>query len=788
MGERPPLPSSLWARYRRRLAPLTLLLVLVWLLVSATSRPSAMQQLNYGEALQKALYFYEAQRSGPLPAGNRVEWRGDSGLRDGAAEGVDLTGGWYDAGDHMKFSFPMAASATLIAWGLVEYRDAYAASGQLQVALDNLKWATDYFLKAHTAPNELWGQVGNPDLDHNWWGPAEVMPMARPAYKITASCPGSDLAGETAAALAAASLVFRPTDAAYAARLLEHARQLYSFADTYRGKYTDCITSAAKHYNSGGYWDELVWAALWLYRATNDPAYLAKAETYYANLADAPRGGKAYDWTHSWDDKSYGSYVLLAALTEKPQYRADAERWLDYWTVGVNGDRVRYSPGGQAFLAEWGSLRYAVNTAFIALVYSDRLADAAKKARYHDFAVRQVNYALGDNPRRGSYVIGFGANPPQRPHHSTSHGSWTDSIDEPANQRHILYGGLVGGPKAADDAYVDSRADYVMNEVTTEYNAGLVGALARLHREFGGAPLADFPPRETRDDELYVEAAVNAAGSSFTEIKALVVNKSGWPARLTDRLSFRYFFTLEPEVTPDMITVSSPLNQCMAVQGPTQWSGDVYYVTVDCTGVRIFPGGPSDYRKEVQFRLASSDAWNPANDWSYESVAQAPGAAPIKANTIVLYDNGAPVFGREPADAPASRPGAGGVSAAPPATAAACQVVYRIAEQWDDGFVGEVTIRNDGPPLDGWSLGWRFADGQTIVDAWNSNARQSGATVQANDASWNARIPTGGSARFGFEANHRGANSAPTAFTLNGMPCAVAGATATSQLGQAARP
>ena len=96
----------------RRLAPLTALVVLTWLLVALTSRPSGMQQLNYGEALQKALYFYEAQRSGALPASNRVEWRGDSALRDGAAEGVDLTGGWYDAGDHMKFGFPMAASAT----------------------------------------------------------------------------------------------------------------------------------------------------------------------------------------------------------------------------------------------------------------------------------------------------------------------------------------------------------------------------------------------------------------------------------------------------------------------------------------------------------------------------------------------------------------------------------------------------------------------------------------------------------------------------------------------------
>jgi len=272
------------------------------------------QSFNYGEALQKSLFFYEAQRSGDLPAGNRVNWRGDSGMTDGADVGRDLTGGWYDAGDHVKFGLPMAASATMLAWGLVDYRSAYVSTGQLNNALDQLKWATDYFIKAHPTANELYGQIGTGGADHGWWGPAEVMQMARPAFRVTTGCPGSDLAGETSAAMAAASIAFRPTDPAYANTLLSHARQLYSFADTYRGKYSDCITDASGFYNSwSGYNDELVWGAIWLYRATNEQAFLDKAQSYYANLSNQQQTTiKSYKWTHAWDDKSYGSYVLLA--------------------------------------------------------------------------------------------------------------------------------------------------------------------------------------------------------------------------------------------------------------------------------------------------------------------------------------------------------------------------------------------------------------------------------------------------------------------------------------------
>lgn len=174
--------------------------------------------------------------------------------------------------------------------------------------------------------------------------------------------------------------------------------------------------------------------AIWLHKATGEQAYLTKAQAIY----DTSLSGKQLQWTQSWDDKTYGTAVLLAKATGGQLYKADAERWLDYWTVGNSSGRIKYTAGGLAFLDTWGSLRYSANTSFIALIYSDTVADYG--GRYHDFAVKQINYMLGDNPTNRSYVVGFGNNPPLNPHHRGASGVYDGNVNAPGNNRHILYG------------------------------------------------------------------------------------------------------------------------------------------------------------------------------------------------------------------------------------------------------------------------------------------------------------------------------------------------------------
>merc|ERR1712062_416479 len=109
------------------------------------------------------------------------------------------------------------------------------------------------------------------------------MTMFRPSFAVTDSAPGSDVAGETAAAMAAAGMVFKDAgNNEYGELLIEVAKTLYNFAYNFRGKYSDSLAGQVMDfYGSTGYDDELCSGALWLYRATGDQDYLNKAMEFY---------------------------------------------------------------------------------------------------------------------------------------------------------------------------------------------------------------------------------------------------------------------------------------------------------------------------------------------------------------------------------------------------------------------------------------------------------------------------------------------------------------------------
>ena len=230
--------------------------ILVILFSSLLINVSSKSQ-DYGRHIELSLLFYECQRSGPLPKTNRIYWRHDSMVDAGADVGIDLTGGYYDAGDNVKFNFPQASALTLIAWSGVEFAAGYKKAGQWDQLLDMIKWGTDYFIKCHSGKNELYVHVGDGTTDHGHWLPPEFINYAYPSYKIDESGPGSEVAAETAASLAAASLVFKEDDSSYSATLLKHAIELYDFADKFRGDYCSTVPASAFYNSYSGYKDEL---------------------------------------------------------------------------------------------------------------------------------------------------------------------------------------------------------------------------------------------------------------------------------------------------------------------------------------------------------------------------------------------------------------------------------------------------------------------------------------------------------------------------------------------------
>lgn len=109
------------------------------------------------------------------------------------------------------------------------------------------------------------------------------------------------------------------------------------------------------------------------------------------------------------------------------------------------------------------------------------------------------------------------------------------------------------------------------------------------------------------------------------------------------------------------------------------------------------------------------------------------------------------------------------------APAGNCSVGYRVVGEWQGGFQGEITIRNTGnSAINGWTLGFAFAGGQTISNMWGGTPTQSGGTVSVAPASYTATISAGGSVSVGFIATKGSANPAPASFTLSGSACATA--------------
>ncbi|XP_021277531.1 endoglucanase 16 [Herrania umbratica] len=451
--------------------------------------------LNYKDALTKSIIFLEAQRSGKLPPNHRPFWRGDSALDDGQEANVDLVGGYYDAGDNVKYGLPMAFTVTTLSWSALAYKSHLQAAGELENVRAAIRWGTDYFLKAASRRDRLYVQVGDPVKDHECWVRPENMKTPRTVLQINASAPGTEIAAETAAAMAASSMVFRGIDRAYARRLLNKAKLLFEFAKSHKGTYDG---ECPFYCSYSGYNDELLWAAAWLYHATFKPTYLQyiKEEAVSAVVDE-----------FNWDLKFAGVQVLLSQFFFKgdqclKSYKDQADSYICSVLPESSYFKIPMTPGGMIHLRDGANTQYVTGAALLFTIYGDMLQKFNQKVQCGDkqfdsthllaFAKQQMDYILGKNPEGRSYMVGFGNNPPKQAHHRGASVpvsqanlavgcpmSFVQWYNKDVPNPNELTGAILGGPDKQDH-FTDLRWTSVYTEPCTYVNSQAVAPLARL--------------------------------------------------------------------------------------------------------------------------------------------------------------------------------------------------------------------------------------------------------------------------------------------------------------------
>lgn len=690
-------------------------------LVFPSGSASATADVNFAKALQYSIYFYDANMCGTgVSENNRYKWRGDchtydakvplqpmdassvgtnlsqtfidkyKDVLDPDGDGcVDVSGGFHDAGDHVKFGMPENYSAATLGWGYYEFRDSYVKTGQDDHIETILRYFNDYLMKctfrdksgnvvAHCY------QVGDGDIDHKYWEAPEIDEMARPAFFLTGDKPQTDYVASAAASLAINYLNFKDTDPDYAAKSLDYAKALFSFAQSHEKQLSDNGDGPKAYYNSSKWQDDYCWAAAWLFKITGDHSYL---EEIYPNYDFYAAPCYVYCWNDMWGgvqcllgeisaktpakpgEHTYPNFIDEFKVAAKKSPYEEMNCWDSvakamgaYMTGGVG----TITPAGYFWLNTWGSARYNTAAQLIGLVYDKY--NGTKK--FSDWAEGQMKYLMGDNPIDRCYIVGYSANSAKFPHHRAASG--LSKCEDTADQLHVLYGALVGGPDAKDQ-HNDITKDWIYNEVTIDYNAAFVGACAGLYNSYATSDMTvtpDFPPVEksngkTGGNNFWVNAYAaddfQTTGSGVTKIASLMMTDSISPK--TD-LSMRYFFSIKEmsnKANISLVKATELYDQSSVeaapadgvISGPFQYNAaydpDIYYVEVKWDGYKI-----ANANKKYQFSLGFyyGDKWDPTNDWSYQGITKCPDTysdgSETKTDHICVYSNGVLVGGIEP--------------------------------------------------------------------------------------------------------------------------------------------
>ena len=268
------------------------------------------------------------------------------------------------AGGNIKATTPVAFTTAMLAWGYMAFPGAYSAAGQAGAVRDSVRWGADYLAKVHRFDPEkntslLVTRVGDVDTELLvWYRPEDG--TARDAYAVDLNAEtggyGGDLGGSVAAGLAAASTMFAAKEAtgdsagedtAYAATLLERAKEVYEASKSSKLAYTQADFNMTLVYNSSTVYDDLAWAAGWLYKATREESYLGDVYDYYVKHLEAEAEVADWKYAFDWDNVFWPLNLLLTQETGKGTFKKQTEQFLRSWMCANNA--ANYTQRGRAF-------------------------------------------------------------------------------------------------------------------------------------------------------------------------------------------------------------------------------------------------------------------------------------------------------------------------------------------------------------------------------------------------------------------------------------------------------
>ena len=514
-----------------------------FLFISALAQDKlSFEKEQYQKALWMTTRFYGAQRMGdgvnwliathvPGEVSEDVQFdsskfvQGKSFLNDADGD-YDLTGGWFDCGDYVLFGQTFYYSAYMLLLGYTAFpegypdfysenyhgyidSDDYTWEGKqgkpdgIPDVLNEVKYATDFMLKAVRDNKTFYYQKGDGYWDHKVWCTSSVrsgVPNSiggdadGPRMIMKATGKATAMASQAAAALAVMARVYAQFDKDYADACLEKAKVACEFVETTeKGTlWGEPLVADGKNQNfyhvGDRYVHDMVTMYVELYKTTKDPEYLRKAEENCDWMNDMSQ----YDYNFSlcYDHREDLAAYAIASLGEESTFGAKALEILGYYVNTMYKPISGYLLNKQT--DDWGVLRYPANQAFIYALY-DKLTDAET---INPYTSTSIDYIMGHNGRNFSYIVGFGDKYPSKPHHRNVYR--TDirklalekdklpSIDN--NYKFSQLGYLVGG-SLNDGEYTDEVSGYEGTEGGVDYNAGLVGALGYINSKINPVPL-----------------------------------------------------------------------------------------------------------------------------------------------------------------------------------------------------------------------------------------------------------------------------------------------------------